>query len=221
MKIKGSGNNYYEVDLNDLTCTCKDWSCRRHNFSKDDDRRLCKHLIEAMDTWLLIKPNSLDFPGGHRLINKDKIIELSSILSEHPFVISHSIGGDYFRRSIYQKDFIPIVVRLTYDSLPFEVIDSALEGYHLIGTLDDGKKRFYDGDMPIVIVISNHNYFFKEMYYELSTDEFIRLSSISHKVLGLRLTENGFIDKKNKIIDMDVSNEDDLCDLLMISDLFR
>jgi len=37
----------YSVNLNELTCTCNDWSLERFIFNKDDPRRLCKHLIAS------------------------------------------------------------------------------------------------------------------------------------------------------------------------------
>lgn len=37
----------YIVNLGEITCTCPDWTKQRHNFPKNDPRRLCKHLVKA------------------------------------------------------------------------------------------------------------------------------------------------------------------------------
>ena len=86
MEIRGSGNKYYEVNISELTCTCRDWTCRRHNFPKGDNKRLCKHLVEAIELDSLINSNSIKFPGVPKLTNYEKIrllfikdIELSSL----------------------------------------------------------------------------------------------------------------------------------------------
>jgi len=38
----------YRVDLESLTCTCRDWIDRRQIFQKSDPRRLCKHLLQGI-----------------------------------------------------------------------------------------------------------------------------------------------------------------------------
>lgn len=43
-----SGQNY-DVHPRDLTCSCPDFKKRRKSFSKDDPRRLCKHMISVTD----------------------------------------------------------------------------------------------------------------------------------------------------------------------------
>lgn len=42
-----SGRGQYEIDEHDLTCDCPDFKKRRASYSKEDPRRLCKHLIAA------------------------------------------------------------------------------------------------------------------------------------------------------------------------------
>jgi len=42
--------NIYDTDTEKLTCTCKDWEEVRSNYVIDDPRRLCKHIINKLDT---------------------------------------------------------------------------------------------------------------------------------------------------------------------------
>ena len=219
MEIRGSGNKYYDVNISELTCTCRDWTCRRHNFPKGDNKRLCKHLVEAIELDSLINSNSIKFPGIPKLINYDEIRLLSNSLRDNDIILSYSICGEYYRRNKYITEYIPIVVKFTYDTMPYELMDKAFTGYMLSSTLDNGRKRIYNGDVPLLIIISNNNFLFESIYYELKKDEFIRLSSISDKVLGLRITENGFINDKNELINMNISTEEELCNLLKIEGL--
>ena len=42
--------NVYNTDIEKLTCSCKDWEETRSNYSMDHPRRLCKHIINKLDT---------------------------------------------------------------------------------------------------------------------------------------------------------------------------
>ena len=42
--------NIYNTDTEKLTCSCKDWEEVRSNYSMDNPRRLCKHIINKLDT---------------------------------------------------------------------------------------------------------------------------------------------------------------------------
>jgi len=41
--------NTYNTDTKKLTCSCKDWTESRKEFSLNDPRRLCKHIINQLD----------------------------------------------------------------------------------------------------------------------------------------------------------------------------
>lgn len=47
--IEKINNRDYETDINNLTCSCKNWKLLRSQFPIDDPRRLCKHLIKKID----------------------------------------------------------------------------------------------------------------------------------------------------------------------------
>jgi hypothetical protein len=48
----------YKTDVNNLTCTCKDWIETRKSFDINDPRRICKHLLAELDIESM--PNKLD-----------------------------------------------------------------------------------------------------------------------------------------------------------------
>lgn len=222
MKIKGSGNKYYEVDLNELTCTCRDWTCRKHNFPKGDKRRLCKHLTEAMELNSLI-PQSYPTRLPELIpIVKDEMIKISSLLNHDDAIIAYSICGEYYEGKTYQSDYIPIVIQMTYDTIPYEYIDQVMNklNYSLISDLSYGMKRYYKGTNALLLIISNSNEFlFRTIYNELGRDRFMKLSSLCIRKLSLSLTELGFMDKDKNIVDMNISTEEELCELLGINSL--
>lgn len=224
MEIKGSGNKYYEVNITELTCTCRDWTCRKHNFPRGDKRRLCKHLIEAIELNTMIpQVNSNQLPNGDfRIINKGEIDKLSTHLSKDDIVIAHAICGDYWRGGTYQTEYIPIVVQLTYDTIPYELLDRIITnlGYKLDINKTYGIHRYYDSNNPLHVIISKPNEFlFRMIYHSIGRDKFMRLSSTSLRKLGIGLSEIGFINKNNEVIDMNISTEEELRNLLGIDSL--
>jgi len=42
--------NIYDTNIKDLTCSCTDWKETRAMYPIDDPRRLCKHIINKLDT---------------------------------------------------------------------------------------------------------------------------------------------------------------------------
>lgn len=42
--------NVYNTDTQMLTCTCKDWEEVRSGYAMDNPRRLCKHIINKLDS---------------------------------------------------------------------------------------------------------------------------------------------------------------------------
>jgi len=42
--------NIYDTNTEKLTCTCKDWEEVRSSYAVDNPRRLCKHIINKLDT---------------------------------------------------------------------------------------------------------------------------------------------------------------------------
>jgi hypothetical protein len=212
---------YYNVNLEELTCTCKDWSCRRHNFPKDDNKRLCKHLSEALELNSLVSSKKcLQLTESPILIDKSEVLRISDKLRSEDIILRYLVCGEYYMNHKYLTEYLPIVVRLTHNSVPYSEIDRIMSqlGYRLTCTEND-LKRYYSGKMPVLISISNDNFPFQSIFYDTTRDNFLRLSSISVSELGLKLTENGFIDSNNIKIDIDVSTEEEIMELLKIDKL--
>lgn len=49
VKIRShSSSKSYTIDMDELSCQCRDWTERRHVYPVNDPRRLCKHIIGAI-----------------------------------------------------------------------------------------------------------------------------------------------------------------------------
>ena len=55
---------------------------------------------------------------------------------------------------------------------------------------------------------------FQSLYYRTNKDDLIKISSDLVESSGLYLTEYGIVDKDNKIVDMNISTDEELFDLL-------
>lgn len=217
MKIKGSGNKYYEVDLSDLTCSCKDWSCRRHNFVKGDDRRLCKHLLEAIEMSSYIRPFKIKDLENPVIISDEDKNWLSNVLSSSCIILKYSICKS---NNNVLKSYLPIVVELTYDDINEEEVDNIIKYKYSINFIGYNKSiRYYNGPIPIVVILSRKEFLFKSLFYSMSEDEFMKLSSYSYNKIGLRISANGFLDNDNNIIDKNINTYEELFDFLGINNL--
>lgn len=210
MEIKGSRGEYYKVDLGNLTCTCKDWTCRRHNFSKENPKRKCKHIIEAIDINLKLRSNYTKYKGTPILVKESDISDLNHMLSESSIITRYSIGGTDYKIGSYLDKYIPIVIKTTY-KISSNFIDKVFSNYSLETGNDE--VRYYKGSLPIKVIISK-NFMFQSLYYRMSKDDLVKISSDLVSSSGLYLTEYGIVDKENKYINMDISTEDELFDLL-------
>lgn len=194
MEIKGSKNKYYTVDLDELTCTCKDWTCRRHNFPKNNENRLCKHLKEAIEL--------------NRTIGDKKSVSVpNSVIDELGSILTSS--NKILRFNVYNNI---ILVRLINDYPG--VLNNELSSIGFRQISNDGFE--YDGMNFQVIKCTSDNYLFNRLYYSLSKDEFIKLSSLVIRKLNLRLTTDGFINSKGNKVDLEIYTEDELYELLGI-----
>lgn len=78
--MKKNKKNYEEIDLNkfkinidNLTCTCRDWKKERSNFDKNDPRRLCRHIIALFGEKDIL--NTSYFIGSNKSINNELLNE--------------------------------------------------------------------------------------------------------------------------------------------------
>jgi hypothetical protein len=220
MEIKGSGSKYYEVNLEELTCSCRDWICRRHNFSKMDDRRLCKHLLEAIE--LSSVYNSFNIPtlNSPRIVGVNNLDLLNDLLLNSNLVIKYVIGKKLISNS-YTNKYIPVIIEyVNYINAGLNVFENSNPNcrYRFIRNAELGE--LYDGDIPLIVIPATaDNFLFKSLYFSLSYDEYMKLSSISFKRLNLKLSMDGFIDKNGKIVDMKIYTKEELYRLLGIEEI--
>ena len=100
----------YSVDIDGLSCTCKDWIEIRSNYSKDDPRRLCKHIIQIIDV------NNLSD-------------ELKYFIEDIEYYKDNKYGTKIFNEMIYiKKADCKVVLK---DSDWFDVYDSNGKKYGL------------------------------------------------------------------------------------------
>lgn len=65
--------NKFKINIDNLTCSCRDWKKKRSNFDKNDPRRLCRHII-ALFGEKDISPNNY-FIGSDESINNKLLNE--------------------------------------------------------------------------------------------------------------------------------------------------
>lgn len=209
MKIKGSGNKYYDVNIEELTCTCKDWTCRRHNFSKDNPRRLCKHLLQALELNELVTESNNTI-----LTDKSAVHKLAESLYNSSSVLRYNIAKNCY------NNLLPVIVKFIHPDVPNDEMDNILVDYKVDKLYSpDGSKRIYKGPQNLlVIIIKDDSFPFQSLYYRLGREKFIELSSTIMRKLGLKLTENGLLDKDNKLIDLNIHTEEEIYHLIDMSE---
>ncbi len=62
--------NSYDTNIKNLTCSCLDWQTKRAEYSIDDPRRLCKHIINKFDIENL--PESMKYYKEHILYCQER-----------------------------------------------------------------------------------------------------------------------------------------------------
>lgn len=207
IQIKGS-RGYYSVDINNLTCTCKDFTCRRHHYPLDDPKRLCKHIREAIELQKDVSPsNSINLFDRH--ISERYLNSIMPVLESDNNILRFQVVGDY-RRKLPEISEIVIVVRVLYKNILTSLTN---DQFRLISC--DDKEEIYVTDCGLqirVIKIDDNSYPFEVLSLTGSSNFIIMLKSSALK-FGLELNECGF-KKDNNILDTDIGNEEDIFEYL-------
>lgn len=195
MRIKGSGSNYYQVNLEDRTCSCKDWTCRRHNFPYDSPMRLCKHLKEAME----LSKNSNGFMASNPSTNESQLLNQ---LNSNKYILRYTMSNGY------------LLLRVLEDGSKYSNVDSIMKS---LGFKRTSENTYSNGYKSLIVIRCNcDNYLFNRMYYSMSRDKYIELSSeILHR-WNYKLTKEGLIDKEGKLMDFDLRTEEELSEVLEV-----
>lgn len=206
IQIKGS-RGYYSVDINNLTCTCKDFTCRRHHYPLEDPKRLCKHIKEAIE---LSKDNIISNSSTSlfdRCISNRYLPFIISELNENVNILKFKIAGEY-RRELNDISELVIVCRVLYTTnIP------SIKSFNLISC--DDKEETYVTDCGLcirIIKVNDNSYPFRVLSLTGSPNFIITMKSVALK-FGLELNECGF-KKDNNIIDTDIGNEEDIFEYL-------
>lgn len=213
-KIKGS-KDYYSVDLDKLTCTCKDFTCRRHNYSINDPNRLCKHIKEALELNKL-KPACNITSLNKKVFNRSEVSlflnnYIIPILKKDNNILKFDVVGDY-RRGLQEINELIIVIRVIYKEI------NTMLGSLFNKLFSDDYKEIYKSDNGLnieVVKVDDNSYPFKVFDLTGSWEFLVMIKSVSRK-LGLELNECGFT--KNKILlDTDIGNEREIFEYLGIT----
>lgn len=213
-KIKGS-KDYYSVDLDKLTCTCKDFTCRRHNYSINDPNRLCKHIKEALELNKL-KPACNITSLNKKVFNRSEVSlflnnYIIPILKKDNNILKFDVVGDY-RRGLQEINELIIVIRVIYKEI------STLLGSLFSKLFSDNYKEIYKSDNGLnieVVKVDDNSYPFKVFDLTGNWEFLVMIKSVSRK-LGLELNECGFT-KNEILLDTDIGNESEIFEYLGIN----
>lgn len=128
LKFHGSADVPYEVRLDDFSCTCKDWTERRHGFAFPDIRRGCKHIIGVLGASKFVK-------CGNPLV--------SSLLP---------IPACSFRLVEFEVQGDPLIILQRHDTGWLNVVaatrSTARETSYSTYSYEPGRRRWSYGDSP-------------------------------------------------------------------------
>lgn len=211
LKIKGSGDKYYKVDLENETCTCKDFTCRKHHFSVGDPRRQCKHIREAIELSENITTDNNYYNGKPRDSLNKLIKYINEVLSSNNNIIRYNICGDWRRGLDYIKE-IDISLRVLNSEsliLPFE---------SSIVNLVENKGSFMkyeltNGLFMNIHLVDDESYPFKVLFLTGSNEFLVMMKSVAMKK-KLLLTDKGFMSNKEEVMEFDIGNESEIFEYL-------
>lgn len=220
IEIKGSKDKYYEVDLNLMTCSCRDFTYRKCHHEIGTQERLCKHLKEAII--LVEKLKVLHFSSSDErmdyltcsnldqgLIERVKT-DLPGIMDSINDVILYRLGDISMKYSVGRVPVLPLIILPAYDEKTsirmgtFSAIINGLKssGYEVVSLSEmspDGHTKpdrsvigvGYPNSIRIMPVLAGYNFDYKSLFYTSSIEFMMKLISISNR-MGLELTESGF-----------------------------
>lgn len=148
IEIKGSKDKYYEVDLNLMTCSCRDFTYRKCHHEIGSLERLCKHLKEAII--IVDKLKALHFSSSEErmdyltrsdldqgLIEKIKT-DLPKVMDSIDDIILYRLGDISMKYSVGKVPVLPLIILPAYDdrSVRCSTVSSIINGLKEIGPYD-------------------------------------------------------------------------------------
>ena len=200
IEIKGSGNKYYNVDLDNITCNCSDFLHRRCKFDKTDDRRLCKHLREALElsssisiqTTSAVNIRSFDRDYVSSIINL-----IMNVLESSGNILLSQVCGEYRRNEKFISNTIPIIFVVFKDNLISQMFD-------ILKSMSDWTKTYETNNilnmrnkfgLELSIKIVQGEEFSYSVLYNTGPKEFlIKLESTLKRKYNQYMSESGITD---------------------------
>lgn len=209
LKIKGSGNKYYTVDLENETCTCKDFTCRKHHYSIGDPRRQCKHIKEAIELSENIETNYYYNSKPRESLNK-LVDYINEVLSSNNDIIRYNICGDWRRGLDYISELNVSLRVLNSESLVLPFESSIINLVENRGSFM--KYELTNGLNMNIHVVDNSSYPFKVLFLTGSNEFLVMMKSVALKK-NLLLTDEGFMNN-SEVVEFDIGNESEIFEYL-------
>lgn len=206
--IKGSKKDeFYEVDLDLVTCTCRDFVYRRSHYDIGYEERLCKHLKDAMS----LSQEFIELPRESELHNYTTVADNSLYLTReilHDKLSSSQNVALFDICTPIVVDGIPVLpvvvmgiyedpdeslITICNDSVPTmigkDLMIDKMGSHHLVVGVNF--------DLKIDFILATDNFDYMTLYKSCSREFYIKLVSIANKK-SIRLTAIGFEDIKSK-----------------------
>ena len=209
LKIKGSGNKYYTVDLENETCTCKDFTCRKHHYSIGDPRRQCKHIREAIELSENIETNYYYNSKPRESLNK-LVDYINEVLSSNNDIIRYNICGDWRRGLDYISELNVSLRVLNSESLVLPFESSIINLVENRGSFM--RYELTNGLNMNIHVVDNSSYPFKVLFLTGSNEFLVMMKSVALKK-NLLLTDEGFMNN-SEVVEFDIGNESEIFEYL-------
>lgn len=227
---------FYEVDLKEMTCTCKQFQYRSSKFLIGDENRTCKHLKEAKKLWPFEMPKAVRIQdskkngaikgpdGKDRYPLKTmepaliKLFDIMNSFMRNGTILKFSECGSIRRKEQFISDIDMLVV--LKDGKQLSAITNYMVNIMGCQRIDGGEKKcsfIMDGFIHVDIkAIPEKSWPFGLLHFTGSKRENMRLRNKA-LMMGYRLNEYGFKDIKNLNIppqDFDCKTERDIYNFL-------
>jgi len=205
--VKGSTGVEYEIDSEDITCTCPRFKFHCKSFGKNEDERKCKHIVQFEkdnpDIVLGVKLKEGTDPDGKVRYPRERFNGYVSMI-EHMmdafsvFISKYEVCGSWRRKAARVSDLDVLMVVKNLDAL--HLFYKYVEENYVpeIRWKGDAKVTYvFDEFCQIDFkVVEEKHWPFAIMHYTGSKTENIRLRKTAVS-MGYSLSEYGLCDNKS------------------------
>jgi len=230
-----SGNSEYEVDTENITCTCPNFKYRCTHFAKDREERLCKHLVKVYNENPQLKPKILvDIEKGinNQGVDPDGkvrypreifdlyVTDIKAVLNSIHTIKRYEICGSYRRLapSISDLDILIVVDKLEDWNSILDYLENIM-GYQLIPNIGRGDKKasyMINGFIHVDFKnIPEESWPFALLHFTGSKNTNIEMRRRANQ-LGYKLNEYGLIRESNDEPITGLTTEQDIFEFLQL-----